>query len=70
MTTAKAEARRVRWGYEDNTPRCRNCRNYRPARMPEGGGIQAAFCVAGKFNVQPQGSCDRWVDTKTGERLA
>lgn len=65
-----AEQRRIRWGYEDDTPQCCMCRNYRPARMPAPDKIEAPFCVAGKFHVKPNGSCEKWVDKKTGERLA
>lgn len=68
MSTADNE-RRVRWGYEDDTPICATCRNYRKARVTPKR-LDPAFCAAGKFTVKPGGSCDRWKDRKTGQGLA
>lgn len=66
---AATEARRVRWGYEPDTPQCCTCVKYRKARATEDR-LDPPFCTGGKFPVQANGCCDRWVDKKTGERLA
>jgi hypothetical protein len=67
MTPADLK-RRARWQYEENTPRCSNCRNFQKARMPTPDTIQPARCRAGKFEVKPHGCCDKWV-SPNGERL-
>lgn len=70
MGDAAAEKRRVAWGYEADTPQCCNCAKYRKARMVPPNKIDPPFCAGGKFHVQANGCCDRWVSKKTGERLA
>lgn len=67
--TASAEERRKRWGYEPNTPRCCTCRHYRKARMPAPDKLDPPRCVPGRFDVEPNGLCDHWIDKRTGERL-
>ena len=64
------EQRRIRWGYETDTPRCSGCRSYRKARMPAPDKLDPPYCVAGKWVVEPTACCDHFVDRKTGERLA
>lgn len=66
----EASTRRVRWGYEPETPRCCTCRNYRKAHMPAPNKIEPPRCVPGRFNVMPNGCCDKWIDRSSGERLA
>lgn len=65
--TTETDARRKRWNYEDNVPRCLNCRNFRKARIADGR-ADPPFCVGGRFEVKPHGCCDRW-KSKTGETL-
>lgn len=67
---SNADKRRFAWGYEADTPQCCMCRNYRRARMPEPDKIEPPWCVTGKFEVKPNGCCDRWVDKRSGERLS
>ena len=68
MSTAD-DKRRLAWGYDPTTPTCGSCRNYCRARISSGK-AQPPWCKAGRFSVNPGGSCDKWVDRKTGERLA
>lgn len=63
------EQRRVRWGYEPNTPQCCNCIGYRKAKMPSPTEIVPPMCGPGGFAVQANGCCDKW-KSRRGERLA
>jgi hypothetical protein len=67
-----AEKHRIAWGYEPNTPVCRNCVGYRKATIVPGAPrekvLVKATCSKGGFAIEAGGCCDKW-SSRGGERL-